>query len=56
LFYVVHFYVLDVAQGLPRTQFGLLETDLIWLALFVVMTGPCMPIWSGTLIGDPRSG
>jgi uncharacterized membrane protein len=42
-FYVVHFYVLGLAQGFLRTQFGLLETYLIWLALLVVMTGPC--IW-----------
>jgi uncharacterized membrane protein len=42
-FYVVHFYILGLAQGFLRTQFGLLETYLIWLALLVVMTGPC--IW-----------
>ena len=42
-FYVVHFYLLGIAQGILRTKFGLGETYLIWIALLVVMTGPC--IW-----------
>jgi len=40
-FYVVHFYVLGVAAAIVRTKFGLLETYVIWLALLLVMAGPC---------------
>jgi uncharacterized membrane protein len=40
-FYIVHFYVLGVAQAAIRTSFGLLETYLIWLALLAVMLWPC---------------
>jgi len=40
-FYVVHFYVLGVAQALVRTQVGLFETYLIWLALLAAMLWPC---------------
>jgi uncharacterized membrane protein len=41
-FYVVHFYVLGVAQAVVRTQVGLLETYLIWLALLAAMLWPCV--------------
>jgi uncharacterized membrane protein len=40
-FYIVHFYVLGVAQAMVRTSFGLPETYLIWLALLAVMLWPC---------------
>jgi uncharacterized membrane protein len=40
-FYIVHFYVLGVAQALIRTSFGLLATYFIWLALLAVMLWPC---------------
>jgi uncharacterized membrane protein len=40
-FYVVHFYVLGIAQAILRTKFGLLETYAIWLLLLVVMAWPC---------------
>jgi uncharacterized membrane protein len=42
-FYVVHFYVLGVAQAILRVRVGLLETYAIWLALLLAMAGPC--IW-----------
>jgi uncharacterized membrane protein len=42
-FYVVHFYVLGIAQAILRTRVGLLETYAIWLALLLVMAWPC--IW-----------
>jgi hypothetical protein len=37
----VHFYVLGIAAGIFRTKLGLAETYAIWLALLVVMIGPC---------------
>jgi uncharacterized membrane protein len=40
-FYIVHFYVLGIAAGIFRTKLGLAETYAIWLALLVVMIGPC---------------
>jgi uncharacterized membrane protein len=40
-FYLVHFYVLGVAQAVIRTQFGLIETVAIWIALLLVMLWPC---------------
>lgn len=41
-FYVVHFYVLGVAQAVLRVRVGLFETYLIWLALLLVMAWPCV--------------
>src|SRR5262245_4431709 len=40
-FYVVHFYVLGIAQAILRTAVGLLETYAIWLTLLLVMAWPC---------------
>jgi uncharacterized membrane protein len=40
-FYVVHFYVLGIAQAIVRTKMGLVETYAIWLALLAVMAWPC---------------
>jgi uncharacterized membrane protein len=40
-FYVVHFYVLGIAQGILRTKVGLGETYVIWLLLLLVMAWPC---------------
>jgi uncharacterized membrane protein len=40
-FYLVHFYVLGIAQALIGAQFGLLETYAIWVALLAVMLWPC---------------
>jgi len=40
-FYVVHFYVLGIAQAILRARVSLLETYAIWLALLVVMAWPC---------------
>lgn len=40
-FYLVHFYVLGIVQAALRTQFGLIETLAIWLALLLVMLWPC---------------
>jgi uncharacterized membrane protein len=42
-FYVVHFYVLGVAQAILRARVGLIETYAVWLALLLVMAWPC--IW-----------
>jgi uncharacterized membrane protein len=41
-FYVVHFYVLGVAQAILQARVGLLETYVIWLALLLVMAWPCV--------------
>jgi uncharacterized membrane protein len=41
-FYVVHFYVLGVAQAILRARVSLLETYAIWLALLLVMAWPCV--------------
>jgi uncharacterized membrane protein len=41
-FYVVHFYVLGVAQAILRARVGLVETYAIWLALLLAMTWPCV--------------
>jgi len=40
-FYVVHFFVLGLAAAAVGTKLGLPATYLIWLALLVVMLGPC---------------
>jgi uncharacterized membrane protein len=40
-FYVVHFYVLGVAQAIFRARLGLVETYAIWLALLLAMMWPC---------------
>lgn len=40
-FYLVHFYVLGVAQALIGRQFGLAETYAIWVTLLIVMLWPC---------------
>lgn len=40
-FYLVHFYVLGVAQPLLGTEHGLGEAYLIWLALLALMLWPC---------------
>jgi uncharacterized membrane protein len=40
-FYVVHFYVLGIAQAILRARVSLLETYAIWLALLLVMAWPC---------------
>lgn len=40
-FYVVHFYVLGVAQAVLQTKVSLSETYAIWLLLLVVMAWPC---------------
>jgi uncharacterized membrane protein len=40
-FYVVHFYVLGVAQAILRARLGLVETYAIWLALLLAMMWPC---------------
>lgn len=41
-FYVVHFYILGIAQALLRTRVSLAETYAIWLALLLVMAWPCV--------------
>ena len=41
-FYVVHFYVLGVAQAILRARLGLFETYAIWLALLLLMAWPCV--------------
>jgi uncharacterized membrane protein len=41
-FYLVHFYVLGVAQAVIGAKFGLLGTYAIWIALLGVMLWPCM--------------
>lgn len=41
-FYLVHFYVLGIAQAVMRTKFDLLGTYMIWLTLLAVMTWPCL--------------
>lgn len=40
-FYVVHFYVLGIAQAVLGIQVGLAQTYGIWLLLLVVMAWPC---------------
>lgn len=40
-FYVVHFYVLGIAQAIVRTKTGLAETYAIWLLLLLAMAWPC---------------
>lgn len=40
-FYVVHFYVLGIAQATIRQHFGLLETYAIWIVLLLAMLWPC---------------
>jgi uncharacterized membrane protein len=40
-FYVVHFYVLGIAQAIVGTKTGLLQTYAIWALLLVVMAWPC---------------
>ena len=40
-FYVVHFYVLGIAQALLQIRFCLPVTYAIWLALLAVMLWPC---------------
>jgi uncharacterized membrane protein len=40
-FYLVHFYVLGIAQAVIRRQFGLVETYAIWITLLLVMLWPC---------------
>ena len=40
-FYVVHFYLLGIAQAIVRTKTGLLQTYAIWLLLLCVMVWPC---------------
>lgn len=40
-FYLVHFYVLGIAATMLRTKLSLAGTYLVWLALLVVMLGPC---------------
>jgi uncharacterized membrane protein len=42
-FYLVHFYVLGIAQALIGVKLGLLGTYAIWIALLGVMLWPC--IW-----------
>jgi len=41
-FYLVHFYVLGIAQALIGARVGLGATYAIWLALLAVMTWPCV--------------
>jgi uncharacterized membrane protein len=41
-FYLVHFYVLGIAQAVIRRQFGLIETYAIWILLLLVMLWPCV--------------
>jgi uncharacterized membrane protein len=41
-FYLVHFYVLGIAQALLRTKADLATTYAIWIALLIVMTWPCV--------------
>jgi uncharacterized membrane protein len=41
-FYLVHFYVLGIAQAILRTKVDLATTYLIWTALLIVMTWPCV--------------
>jgi uncharacterized membrane protein len=41
-FYLVHFYMLGVAQASIGTKFGLLGTYVIWIALLAVMLWPCL--------------
>lgn len=41
-FYVVHFYVLGIAQAILRARVSLLETYAIWLTLLLVMAWPCV--------------
>ena len=40
-FYVVHFYVLGIAQAVLRTKVDLPQTYLIWLLLLLAMAWPC---------------
>ena len=40
-FYLVHFYVLGIAQAALRMKLSLAETYLVWLALLAVMVWPC---------------
>ena len=40
-FYLVHFYVLGIAQAALQTKLSLAGTYVVWLALLVVMTWPC---------------
>ena len=40
-FYVVHFYLLGIAQAVLRSKVDLPETYLIWLLLLLAMAWPC---------------
>lgn len=40
-FFVVHFYVLGIAQGILRTKTGLPGVYVIWLLLLLCMAWPC---------------
>jgi len=40
-FYVVHFYVLGIAQAIVRAKTGLPQTYAIWAVLLLVMLWPC---------------
>lgn len=40
-FYIVHFYVLGIAQALIGLKFGLLQTYGIWIVLLAIMIWPC---------------
>lgn len=40
-FYVVHFYMLGIAQAVLRTRFGLPEVYGIWVMLLALMVWPC---------------
>jgi uncharacterized membrane protein len=41
-FYLVHFYVLGIAQGVSGAKLGLPGTYAVWLTLLAVMTWPCL--------------
>ena len=40
-FFVVHFYVLGIAQAILRTKTGLPGVYLIWILLLLAMAWPC---------------